>query len=120
MTQPDSLEVRVAALESQMLDVTKRLRASERDAAAARVLAGGADREVGEVRDELRDFRRATTASFNALREELVDRLARIDKQFERVDMGFADMRGKFDASAAGQEHIVQLLQTLIDRGEPA
>ncbi|MGB2919671.1 MAG: hypothetical protein WBC15_05560, partial [Mycobacterium sp.] len=41
--------------------------------AAARVLAGAADRDVGEIRGEIRDFRRATTASFNAMRQDFVD-----------------------------------------------
>ena len=56
-----------------MEDINRRLRAAEHDAAAARVLAGAADRDVTEIRAEIRDFRQATTASFNALREDFVD-----------------------------------------------
>ena len=77
------------------------------DAAAARVLAGGADRDVTEIRAEIRDFRQATTATFNAMRENLTD-LRR------KVDTGFAEMQSKFDATAAGQQQIVTLLNTLI------
>ena len=33
----------------------------------------------------------------------------------EHVDHGFTEMRGKFDAAAAGQQQIVDLLHTIID-----
>lgn len=63
-----------------MRKLSGRVRVSEPDAAAARILAGAADRDVEEFRGELRDvrgelhnFRRATTTSFNALREDLTD-----------------------------------------------
>ena len=104
------LEPRVTALEHQVRALTGRLPASERDAAAARVLAGAADRDVSAIRDDLRDFRQATTTSFNALREDFVD--LRSD-----VDQGFTEMRGKLDATAAGQQQIVDLLQTLAGQG---
>jgi hypothetical protein len=99
--QPENIENRVTALEIQVRDLTGRVRASEHDAAAARVLAGAADRDVSEFGDELRDFRRATVASFNALREDVND--------------GFMEMRSKLDAPAAGQQHIVELIQGVID-----
>ncbi|MEZ0362632.1 hypothetical protein ACAG26_02855 [Mycobacterium sp. pUA109] len=98
---PENLESRVTQLEGQVRELRGRVRASERDAAAARVLAGGADRDVGEVRDEVRDFRTATIASFNALREDMIDMRQ--------------EMRAKFDLTAAGQQRIVELIQTVID-----
>ena len=113
MAQPSDLEARVAALETQVQELRElagRVRASEQDAAAARVLAGGADRDVAQIRDEIRDFRRATTASFNATREDL-------DDVRTKVDNGFTEMRGKFDAAAAGQQQIADLLNTLIQQG---
>jgi len=119
--QPDGLESRVTALEEQVHQLVERVRASERDAAAARVLAGAADRDVSEIRGELRDFRTATTASFNALREDLTDLRSHVDSGFARiadafasVDNGFIEMRGKLDATSAGQQHIVTLLERLI------
>lgn len=130
--EPDGLEARVTALESQVHDLTERVRASEQDAAAARVLAGAADRDVGEFHDELRDFRRATVTSFNAMREDMVSMREDmgsmrqdIDSMREHVysmrgdmDSGFIEMRGKFDAAAAGQQLIVELLNGLIaDQG---
>jgi uncharacterized coiled-coil DUF342 family protein len=123
--QPESLEQRVTALESQMRELTDRVRTSERDAAAARVLAGVADRDVTEFMSEFRDFRRATVGSFNALREEMNERFAQVheemnerfahvEERFSRVDDGFMEMRGKLDGAAAGQQRIVEILERLI------
>lgn len=127
--EPENIEERVTALEAQVDDLTRRVRASEHDAQAARVLAGAADRDVadlgGELRDlrgevgtfhresnefrgEFHDFRRATVGAFNALRADMNDR-------FGRVDKGFIEMRGRFDAAAAGQQEIVRLIQELSD-----
>jgi chromosome segregation ATPase len=107
MVQQPDLEARVAALETQVRDLGDRVRNSEQDAAAARVLAGGADRDVEQIRGEIRDFRQATTSSFNAMREDLTDLR-------QQMNDGFTEMRGKFDATAAGQQQIVDLLNTLI------
>lgn len=114
----DDLEPRVEALEREVRELAGRVRESERDAAAARVLAGAADRDVGEIRGELRDFRHATTASFNALRQDFVDLREHVDGRFKQVDQGFTEMRGKFDAAAAGQQQIVDLLQSIISSRE--
>ena len=121
--EPGNLESRVTALEHQVRDLSGRVQASEQDAAAARVLAGAADRDVGALSGELRDFRAdtrdfradtaanfdalraSTTASFNALREDFVDLR-------DHVDRGFSEIRGKLDATAAGQQQIVDLLQS--------
>jgi hypothetical protein len=108
------LEGRVAALEARVRELDERVRHSAQDAAAARVLAGGADRDVTEIRAEIRDFRQATTASFNAMREDLTDLRAHVDRKFMEVDGGFMEIRGRLDATAAGQQHIVDLLNTLI------
>lgn len=90
------------------------MRTSEQDAAAARVLAGGADRDVAQINGEIRDFRQATTSSFNAMRKDLTDVRT-------KVDNGFTEMRGKLDAAAAGQQQIAVLLNTLITQqgGQP-
>lgn len=119
------LEPRVAALEDQVRDLSGRVRATEQDAAAARVLAGAADRDVSEFRGEMRDFRQATAASINALREDFVDLRGEfhqlrehVDRGFARTDQSFTEIRGKLDATAAGQQQIAALLQTLIDRDQ--
>ncbi|ONI85824.1 permease [Actinosynnema sp. ALI-1.44] len=111
MAQPDDIEARVAALERQVRELTSVVRHTAKDAAAARVLAGGADRDVAEIRTEIRDFRQATSSSFNAMREDLTDLR-------DKTDRGFAEMRGKLDATAAGQQQIVDLLNTIIDRDQ--
>jgi len=71
------------------------------------VLAGGADRDVTEIRGEIREFREQNRRVLNAMREDLSD-LRR------GVSDGFAEMRGKLDATAAGQQQITALLNTLI------
>lgn len=105
----DDLEPRVNALEDEVREIRARLKSTEQDAAAARVLAGAADRDVGEMRAEIRDFRRATVASFNAMRDDLNDLRAEMHSRF-------AEVHSKFDVTAAGQQQIVGMLQTLIDR----
>jgi uncharacterized protein YhaN len=111
MAQPPDLEARVAALEARMSELDGRVRRSEQDAAAARVLAGGADRDVTEMTAEIRGFREQNTRVLNAMREDLTDLRS-------RVDNGFTEMRGKLDAASAGQQQIVSLLSTLIDQSE--
>jgi hypothetical protein len=59
------------------------------------------------------DFRRATVASFNALREDFGDLRTEMNERFIEVDNGFVEMRGKLDAAAAGQQRIVELIQDL-------
>jgi len=142
MAASNNLETRVTALETQFQELAEDVRQTKQEAAAARVLAGRADRGVTEVRAEIRDFRKATTASFNVIREDFVDlrtevtdlrtqmnngftemrrefaevhrRFAEVYGKFDEVDNGFIEMRGKFDAAAAGQQQIVTLLNTLI------
>ncbi|MBX7434443.1 hypothetical protein JDV09_20410 [Mycobacterium sp. Y57] len=146
--ESDDLEPRVEALENQVRDLTAQMRGSKEDAAAARVLAGAADRDVDEMRGEIRDFRKATTAGFNAMRQDFVDlrgefgvlrdEFADLRGEFgvlrddfgvlrgeftdlrqdfgvlrDHVDRGFMEMRGKFDATAAGQQQIVDLLNSI-------
>lgn len=121
--EPDSLEARVTHLETRVRELAERVGVSEQDAAAARVLAGAADRDVTEFRGELRDFRQATVTSFNALREDISDLrggMNEMNGRFNQVDDGFVEMRGKLDAAAAGQQRIVELIEALgRDQGTP-
>lgn len=128
MAQPDELETRVAALETQVRDLAERVRTSNQDAAAARVLAGGADRDVAEIRGEIREFRTQNTRVLNAMREDL--NTVREDQNAMRedlnavradltdlrtsVDIGFTEIRGRLDATAAGMQQVVTLLNGLI------
>lgn len=117
MAQPPDLEARVAALEARVSELDERVRRSEQDAAAARVLAGGADRDVTEMATEIRGFREQNTRVLNAMREDLTDLRSRVDDGLTEMRDGFTEMRGKLDAAAAGQQQIVGLLNALI-RGE--
>ncbi len=98
----------VGALETTVEDINRRPRTAEHDAAAARVLAGAADRDVTEIRAEIPDFRNATTASFTALRDDFGNLRTHADR-------GFAEMRSTLDATAGGQRHIADVIQGLID-----
>ncbi len=86
-------------------------------------------RSAGKLRDFRADtaanfaaLRSSTTASFNALREDFVDLRSHLDEGFAKVDQefakvnqdrsGFTEVRGMLDATAAGQQQIVDLLQS--------
>lgn len=75
----EELTQRVARLERLVTDLAER----SADAAAARVLASGADRDVAEVRAELR----AHTGTMNALRQDQIDLR-------EEMRQGFATVNG--------------------------
>lgn len=78
------------------------------------MLAGAGDRDVTEFHSEFRDFRQATVASFNVVRENLIyatrsttapgvdERFRSVDGRFDQVDNGFIEMRDRLDAAAAG------------------
>lgn len=61
----NDLETRVGILEREVARLREQAALTSSDAAAARVLAAGADHDVSEVRSELR----AHTQALNALRE---------------------------------------------------
>ncbi|MEO6794667.1 MAG: hypothetical protein ABI253_11880 [Mycobacterium sp.] len=108
MTEPSAnLEARVDALESRVDELTGQLQQVRQDAVAARVLAGGADRDIEQVGGELRDFRQATTTSLNAMRDDLVDLRGQMGD-------GFAEIRTRLDATAAGLARITDLLTGLV------
>ena len=116
MAQPPDLEARVAALEEHVRELDERVRHNQQDAAAARVLAGGADRDVTDIRREGREFRDQNNRVLNAMREDLADLRSHVDSLSSRMDNGFAEVRGKLDAAAAGQEQIARMLGILIAR----
>lgn len=103
LVMPDELEERVSALETQVQELTARVNHSEQDAAAARVLVGGADRDVGEISAEIREFREQNSRTLNAMRQDHLDLV-------EHVDRGFAEIRGRLDGVAAGVQTIADLI----------
>ncbi len=91
------------------------------DATAARHLAAARDRDLADLAGKVD----ANRSVINALGEQTRERFDAVDRRFDavdrrfealerKVDIGFAEMRGKFDATAAGLEQITGLLNTLI------
>jgi len=102
MSNPDDLEARVSKVEAQV-------EIARADAAAARVLASGADREVTEVRAELR----AHTRTLNALRETQIEQGKELVAL--RQDMGVLrqDMQRGFGMVNTGMAQITVLLKEI-------
>ena len=100
MANPSDVEARLAALEARIEEVAA-------DAAAARHLAAARDRDLADLGIKVDAHRSA----INALGVQTADRFNRLE---HRVDAGFAEMRGKLDQTAAGQQQIVDLLDRLI------
>jgi hypothetical protein len=95
---------------AQVREVAERVQHSEQDAAAARVLAGGADRDVEQIRGGIRDFGPAPVSSFTTVRAGLRDLRVWVNDGFAQVDGGFAEMCGRLDATATAwsRSRIVQ------------
>lgn len=132
MSDPSDVEARLAALEARMEEVAAA-------AAAARHLAAAGDRDLADLAVKVDANRQA----INALGVQTAGRFDRLEQRFNgleqrfggleqrfgglehrvdgletKVDNGFAGMRGKFDQTAAGMQRIMDLLTTLIDRGD--
>ncbi|MGQ0719516.1 MAG: hypothetical protein ACT4NP_19820 [Pseudonocardiales bacterium] len=103
-------EREVARLREQTALTSSEATAARVDAAAARVLAAGADHDVSEVRAELR----AHLQALNALRETQLDQAREMREGFAeiRAEMheGFAETREGFAKQATGMAHITALL----------
>lgn len=67
-----------------------------------------------DLRGEMREFRQATIASFNAMRDDLVDLRRHVNDGFARTDEGFSNINARLDTTAAGLTHITDLLNGLI------
>jgi chromosome segregation ATPase len=105
MASLEELEARVNVLEEQM-------RHTRQDAAAARVLAGAADRDVSEMKQTLG----AHTKVLNALRETQAEQGQEIGGlKTEVVDLR-AEMHSGFTKINVGMERMAQLLQQVIDK----
>lgn len=113
----DNLETRVRILEGDIVRLREDVAVSIADAAAARVLAGGADRDVSEVRAELR----AHTRSLNALRETQLEQGNELAALRADLMAGIgsvrAEMQQGFVTMHTGMTQITALLQGLVDPG---
>jgi chromosome segregation ATPase len=86
MTDPGDVERRISALEAEVSRIQDELDRARQDAAAGRVLATGADRDVSDVRSQLR----AQRGLLQALRDTQVehgDRLDRLERRMTAVEL---------------------------------
>ncbi len=83
------------------------------ETASARALAALADRDVAEIRTELRGHRQV----LNALRETQLEQGQKIDEQGQRLDEQGREMREGFATLGTGMAQITALL-TMITGSE--
>ena len=107
MPEPPDTERRLTALEARVEDVAAEASAARQGAAAARHLAATHDRDLADLGVKVDANRRA----INALGVQTAARFDRVDERFDRLG---AEMRGRLDGAAAGYQHIVELLDTLL------
>jgi hypothetical protein len=100
VADPSDAEARLSAVEARVEEVAA-------EAAAARHLASAQDRDVADLGVKVDANRRA----INVLG---VQTAARFDRLEGEMRTGFAEMRGKLDQAAAGQQHIVTLINRLL------
>lgn len=126
MAEP--LGERIRVLETTVGDLDARVELNEDGALRAQVVAGRADRDVGEMKAEMAVFRKQNNQLHNATREDLRDLREEVNRRFdevnrqhaemvEQINHNFALVEVKFEAQAAGQRQIVELIQESIRRG---
>jgi hypothetical protein len=74
--------------------------------------AGNGDERISALEADVAGLR----ADLTDLRGDMDREFARVNEQFVQVDRNFAEVRGRLDATAAGQQTIVDLLGTVIRR----
>jgi hypothetical protein len=109
MSSPKDLEQRVSAVEAEVV-------VARQEAATARALAAGADRDVAEYHAELRGHGRVLTA----LRETQVEmQLSMLDLRATQIELGELQLRHYAEHNAdaaelkAGMSQIVRMLEGL-------
>ena len=124
MSNPPDFEARLSAVESRVHQLDADVTAAVSDAAAARHLAAARDRDLADLTIKVD----ANRAAINGLGVQTASRFDQVDQRFEQVDRrfeqvdrrfgqlenemrtGFAEMRSRFDHTAAGMAQIVDLL----------
>lgn len=86
MATPEDIENRLTAVEREVAQLRAQTGLAAVDASAARTLAAGADRDVSEVRAELR----AHTGALNALRQSQLEMGQQLTSLDQRLTDGFA------------------------------
>ncbi|MFJ9785289.1 hypothetical protein ACIRSS_37355 [Amycolatopsis sp. NPDC101161] len=98
MASLEDLEARVTILEEQV-------RSTRQDAAAARVLAGTADRDVSEFKQTLNGH----TKVLNAVRETQLEQAQEVAELRSEMQSGFTKIN-------VGMDRISRLLQQVVDK----
>jgi hypothetical protein len=91
------LEARVRDLEHEVLRLKDGVEISRADAAAARVLAGGADRDVSDMKTLLR----AHTQTLNALRETQIEQGQKLTDLDAKLDARTTSLQAQIDGLRA-------------------
>ena len=115
MSSSAGFEARLSAVETRLEEVAA-------DAAAARHLAAAHDRDLADLTTKVDALRHAV----NGLGVQTAARFEQVDRRFEQVERrldrlenevrtGFAEMRFRFDQTAAGMATIVDLLTPRTD-----
>ena len=105
MTDPGDVERRISALEAEVSRIRGDLDRAREHTAAARTLAVGADRDVSEVRSQLR----AQRGLLQALRDTQVehgDRLDRLERRMTAVELRLGTLEDRIagmDARLTGR-----------------
>ena len=117
----DDIETRVAILEREVVRLREQVALSSSAAAGARVLAAGADRDVSEVRAELR----AHTQALNALRETQLEQgraIAGLDQKVTGLDQTVTGLDQRltegFATLGVGMAQITALLTGITGSGQ--
>mgnify|MGYP002392962814 CR=1 FL=1 len=90
---PENLEARVTSLETQVRNLTVQVRATKADAAAARVLAGAADRDVEEILHRV--YAEVPRAVWPAARRSIMAQLVLLRERGEYSGEESADYSGE-------------------------
>lgn len=107
--QPNDLEARMTILERDMAQLREDFTDVRADATAARGLAAAADRDVSEVRAELR----AHTSVLNALRKTQLEYHEELLKHRGEFRDFKVETRSGFATLHTGMAHITSLLEGL-------
>ena len=131
VTEPGDRDEQIAELQADVAALDSRLGRAEQDAAAARFLAGGADRDGAETRAKLREFREEVRTEFADVRQEMRIEFADVRREMRtfrdqnnrvlsamRADMtdGFAQADRNFLAVRGQLDAVVAFMQLVAER----
>jgi predicted nucleic acid-binding Zn-ribbon protein len=111
-----SLEIDVSGLRAEIRDFrehdTRLHNATRQDIRDLRQDVTDLRQDVTDLRQDVTDLRQDVTD----LRQDVTDLRQDHTNLRSQVEAGFMEMRAKFDATAAGMQQIVGMLNTLIER----